>query len=344
MTSGAVDRFITGDYVRPPRQLQQRAASSYTSLIIQAVLNSVNASGAMSGALEIAAGTVSRSFAASQVTGRDSYMLDAMTLSCIGRDLIECGEIALLINPGSHLIPLPHIDIAADSRFAYTAYDGSREVTDQVVWVKYSEDRYTRRGIGPMGRPTALRDLANLLERQLSLEAGSVVGHIIPSPTDGNDPTFEKLKEDLKQLDGGHQFVKSMRDAFGQGSGAAPSGDWKPQRLGMNVPAANVSLYDDVQSVVLAACGIPVSVVAGGEGSAARADFSRYIANTVEPLARLTEAAASRAGLNIQLDFTSLVRAADMQGRSRSVGSLVKQAGVDQDEAMQIMGLRRRGR
>ena len=67
--------------------------AGYTDLITQAILSRANSTDTIySGALEIAAGTVSRAFASAVPTGAAARYFTATVLGEIGRDLIEVGE------------------------------------------------------------------------------------------------------------------------------------------------------------------------------------------------------------------------------------------------------------
>ena len=54
----------------------------------------------------------------------------------------------------------------------------------RTLHLRYSTDVHSVRGIGPLGRANALVNLANTIENSLSKEAGSLVGYILPIPTD----------------------------------------------------------------------------------------------------------------------------------------------------------------
>ena len=51
-------------------------------------------------------------------------------------------------------------------------------------------------------------------------------------------------------------LAETTSAGMGEGRQAAPAADWKPRRLGMDVPAANVQLRNDVEACILAIHGV----------------------------------------------------------------------------------------
>ena len=73
---------------------------NFTDLLTETILMQSTAEAAMTGALEIAAGAVSRAFAAATPREADADKFTPVVMSEIGRDLIEHGESAWRILPG----------------------------------------------------------------------------------------------------------------------------------------------------------------------------------------------------------------------------------------------------
>ena len=110
---------------------------AYTDLLTQAILSrATGADSIYSGALEIAAGTVSRAFASAVPSGPAARYFTATVMGEIGRDLIEGGESVWGIGADS-LRHLPAMDVDSSGR---------------TLHLRYSTDVYSGRGIGPLGK------------------------------------------------------------------------------------------------------------------------------------------------------------------------------------------------
>ena len=123
---------------------------AYTDLLTQAILSrATGADSIYSGALEIAAGTVSRAFASA---GPAARYFTATVLGEIGRDLIEVGESVWGIGADS-LRHLPAMDVDSPGR---------------TLHLRYSTAVYSGRGIGAAW--------ASQYPRQFGQYAGILVG------------------------------------------------------------------------------------------------------------------------------------------------------------------------
>ena len=328
-------------------------ANSYTDTLTSLLLDRASgsagvAAAADTAAAEIAAGLVGRAFAAGTIEG--AGLVDQLTpalLSSIGRDLILRGE-SLIVKGGADLVRAAVWDITGSSidprQWLYTvelpvpsgqqarrSYAGS-----EVAHCRYSTDSVEPwKGIGPLARSSLGGVLAANVVSALGKETSGPVGSLLPTP---HDESIGEFKADIKNLDGGIAIVESTAAGWGEGRSNAPHTDYAQKRLGSSPPDSLVSLYGKSQVSIIAACGIPVELLAGSNQNAAREAFRRFLHSTLQPLARIVEPELSKLmGTSIRIDFAGLM-ASDIQGRARAFGSLV-QGGMSIDGAMVLAGL-----
>ena len=68
-------------------------------------------------------------------------------------------------------------------------------------------------------------------------------------------------------------LVETTSGGWGEGRGAAPQSDWKPQRIGAAFPDSLRALRGDAEACILAACGVPVELItARSDGAAVAKD------------------------------------------------------------------------
>ena len=297
--------------------------AGYTDLLTNAILSqATGADSIYAGALEIAAGTFSRAFASAEPSGVDARYFPATVLAEIGRDLIECGESVWDIMP-ERLRHVPSLDTETNRRQAH---------------FRWSTDVHSGRGIGPLARASALSRLSNSLENGLSKEAGATIGYVLPVPSDGQDQSVTKLREDLRTLDGKIALVETAAGGWDAGRVAAPRRDYEPRRLGPDMPQSNIQMYKEANRIVLAACGIPTEIVdEGTDGTSSREAWRRFLHSTLQPIGKLISAQALESNLQVTLSFESLF-ASDVTGRARAFNSLV-QGGMDIEQAAAVTGL-----
>ena len=99
------------------------------------------------------------------------------------------------------------------------------------------------RGVSPLAWATSTGKLGAFLETRLGEESSGPVGYLLSVPSEGGDENLEGLRSDLANLGGGVSIVETTAGGWGEGRGAAPRSDWKPQRLGASIPAGNVELW-----------------------------------------------------------------------------------------------------
>lgn len=326
---------------------------AYTDAIVAQIL--ANAGAALTGststsALEIAAGVVSRAFGAGMVEGNgQAQEIGPRELADIGRDLVTAGESVWVYRSGAWMRGSSWEIAGRGARPSSWRYrvqvavpDGHvlyTESGERVLHARYSSDRNRPWvGVGPLERCTLAGDLFAHMENRMGQEAGGSVGHLLPIPTDGNDPTVAGLKADVANLGGKTALVETTSAGYGQGRAAAPAADYKPQRIGATFTANTVPVYNAVQLSILAACGVPIELVSESEGTGQREAWRRFLHGTVQPLADVVAAELTRAtGARATIGFEALF-ASDIAGRARAFQSMVG-AGLSIGAAAAASGL-----
>ena len=186
---------------------ETRADSSYTDALIAAI--TANAGGSVTafpsavGALEAAAGLISRAFASAEVDAESTAALRALTPDClalIGRALIRRGEVVFYIDTSRgmiDLLPCQSHDVDGgplpDSwRYRCTVSGPERTYTYErtpatgVVHLTYARDPETPwRGIGPLQAAQLTGRLAAETTAALADESSGPRGHLLGIPVDG---------------------------------------------------------------------------------------------------------------------------------------------------------------
>ena len=193
-------------------------------------------------------------------------------------------------------------------------------------------------GVGPLQWATSTGALASNLERRLSEEAGGIVAHVLPVPQDPAEGALDTLRQDIAQARGGTTLVETTSAGWGEGRGAAPAADWRPQRIGANPPAAIDAIRTSTGQSIAAACGVPPALVSRSDGTALREAWRQFLFGTISPVAKILEAEISeKLDVGVDLVFDEL-RASDLAGRARAFQSMVG-GGMDVTEAAALAGL-----
>ena len=213
-----------------------------------------------------------------------------------------------------------------------------------VIHCRYSvEPSRPWAGVSPLGWASSTATLAANLERRLGEEAGGTVAHILPVPQDGGDGSADDplagLKADIAGARGAPVLVETTTAGWGEGQAAAPQSDWKPRRVGAEPPATLQGLRGDSFGAVLAACGVPPSLVTDADGTAQREAFRRFLTTSLEPLGELVaaEIGAKLETPGLRLRFESTY-AHDLAGRAAAFAKLVG-GGMALAEAVAVSGL-----
>ena len=332
--------------------------SSYTDVLIRSLLaaaGGTTANPAATGALEMASGTVARAFMAAEVNGPESVMaaLSPGTLGMIGRELVRRGEYVALVEvkngvpviyPSAYLTvngpPDPdlwtyELTLAGpDSQ--HTLY---RVPAARVIHIRYSQDpERPWRGVGPLQAAALAGRLSAETLEALGDEASGPRGSFLPTPgTDGADETQDLLRGDVRKAKGKMLFVESMNEGW-DGTGPRPaSADWKQNRFGAMIPEGLVDLNSVVTREILGCCGVSPVLFDPKSSAAAREAWRTLLFGTIAPLGKIVSAELSAKLFPLSLEWQEL-RASDLQGRARSVKSLVD-AGVEKDRALAMAGL-----
>ena len=194
-------------------------------------------------------------------------------------------------------------------------------------------------GVAPLRAAAIAGRLSAEVSQALADEVSGPRGALLPLPVDGEDPTVERLKLDLRALGGKLAMVESVQTMHAGAAGNAPRGDWDAKRIGADPPAAEVALLGRAFVEVASACGCPAVLFAeSGDGTARREAFRQFMHATLEPVARLIALELTtklEAPIRINLDR---LFAADLAGRARAFQSMVG-AGMDPAKAAALAGL-----
>ena len=348
---------------------KRQSGGAYTDAIVAAIVaqasgNSVGEPGALA-ALEIASGLWSRGPLPLRSCPRRSRLsLHQFLASIVARQLVRTGQslwaIDVLHGEIEFLRPAGSWDVAggsSESTWVYRLDLFGPSATETRVYpsckscLPFSNMRRTRNGRGarissPLGYARATSRLAGNLELRLAEEANAKVGYLLPVPSDGGDGSasdpLAMLKSDLAALAGSVALIETTSAGFGEGRAAAPLADWKPQRMGANPPATLAELRGAAAEDILSACGVPPGLASGtAEGTSQRESWRRF-GITMQSVGRgVAEELSDKLDLpGLSLTFES-IGSADMSGKSRAVGALVK-AGVKLPRALQMVGLTER--
>ena len=127
--------------------------------------------------------------------------------------------------------------------------------------------------------------------------------------------------------------------AWGQGMESKPADDWVSKRIGMSPPLPMVELRSRAELSILAAAGVPTTVMSTSDGTAKKEDFRRFLTLTMVPIGKQI---AQQVGDAIDVpdlafDFNDL-GAADIAAKGRVFGQLVSN-GVSIADAAEVAGL-----
>ena len=222
------------------------------------------------------------------------------------------------------------LDFAEPDVTATTTVDGA-----SVVHPMYSFDAERPWvGVGPLQRSSTTTDIAANVDQKLSEESGTTTGYLVPTPK-----VDTQLQTDLKALKGRLTLVESTANAWGQGRDNAPRGDYQPQRLGFNPPVSLEPLRDGVNRSILAACGVPASLLGNSDGTFARESLRQFLHVTCSAVAEIiaVELAEKLEAPGLAFNFDKLM-ASDLSGRARAFQSMVN-GGMPVERAAALAGL-----
>ena len=193
-------------------------------------------------------------------------------------------------------------------------------------------------GIGPLSSAGLTQELVAQIETALAQEAATPRGYNFAVP---DTKQAGRLTTELRGARGNLQLVPSVASDAGWGAGmeSKPSDDFVAKRFGFSPPQAMVELRSRVELSVLAAAGVPVTILSLSDGTAKARDFSRSLTLTMVPLGKLI---AQQVGdaldvPDLAFDFNDL-GAADIAAKGRVFGQLVSN-GVNIADAAEVAGL-----
>lgn len=321
--------------MKMPWHRSEPETRDYTSAVTAAIEAAAAGQSQRPSCVEIAAGQVSRAFASGDAAGADAGLFTATVLGRIGRDLIRAGESVWLARRG-RLRYVMRYTINENGFYHLDSPAYGRDVNpNDMFHVRYAVNGQTLRGVAPIDLTPTLRDMLLHMESQIRDEANTPTGYLLPIPVEGDE--VDALRNDLSRLAGQVALVKTATGGWDQGRASAPRREYEPIRFGMRLPDSTVVAYRDAQRMALAAMGVPTGLIDPEDGTGQREAWRRFLHGTIQPLARLVEAAAASAGLGVALTFDALM-ASDIAGRARAFQSLVG-AGMDIEAAAAATGL-----
>ena len=344
--------------MRWPLQRTEHRESSYTDTLVDLIVTRATgdtAKATATGALEAASGIVARAFAAAEVSG-PTELTGALTpslLSMVGRALIRQGEFVAAIDVKDGQVTLTpaadwdvtgghdpdqweyRLNLAGPSRWTTRPHTPA----SAVIHVTYSRDPARPwKGVGPIESASLAGRLSAETLAALADESSGARGQLLPVPTDGQDPTVEQLRADIRKLKGQTALVETTQAGWGEGRSGAPQRDWQPSRIGANPPAPLVDLHQAASREVLAAVGVNPALFSAGDGTAAREAWRQLLFGVVAPLGRIVQhELQAKLESDVKLGWEEL-RASDLGGRARAFQSMVG-AGMEVEKAAALAGL-----
>ena len=341
-------------FSRNDAQDLERRDSSYTDTLIATI--TANASGnstalpTATAALEACAGLVGRAFASADVEAPENirHALTPSMMALIGRALIVRGEIVAYIETstgGLELWPAASHNVKGPPsgwRYEVTIGGPDRMLTyddvpgEGVVHIMFERDAESPwRGVGPLQAAHLAGRLSAETMKALADESSGPRGSLLPLPVDGQDSTVERLKADIKTLNG---HIATVQGGDWDNPGTGGDADWQTKRLGADPPESLVQLAEVSTREVFAACGVNPAVLMSSQGTAGREAYRQFLFSLVAPLGRIVaHELSAKLEAEISLDWSEL-RAADIASRARAFQSMVG-SGMELAKAAALSGL-----
>ena len=283
-------------------------------------------------AVEYVLGLVARSFMAAEV--RPALpALTPLTLSMIARQTIGLGNAVFQIN-SDVLVPVVSYSIAGNAdpeswrysvKLPFPNGDNPKDPEDLPVTVlpatRVLHVRYMPRpsapwhGVAPLTAAGLTASQLAKIEQSLEYDASLPTGGILPMPDGVAPATVTKAGIALSDGKGKIGLLETTAQGMGQGTTAAPKGDWEQKRFGAMIPASSIEAREKALESVLEAMGVP-SAMHRSNGAALRESFRHFNAVTIEPLAELIATELSeKYGRDIDNDVPT-------GGQERHIGAL----------------------
>ena len=335
----------------PWSRLEVRSSNYSDQVIAQILASAAGASdGSALAAIETSAKWWGLGLASATVTPSNlaTRAITPSVLDTIGRALCRSGESLHVISVRDGAVVLTPAsawqvrgsDDSTSWRYTVTLSgpDTTRTVTlpaDSVVHCRYAPSPNSQwRGRSPLMMAADTARAAGLLEHATSEEMTFTQKQLLsPRRNQGDYGMADSMSPD--QIT---KIVEAFAAHTGSGAFVVP-GDLEPRRLGPSPPDSFALLRDRFERSILSLHGIPPSLVAEqGTGTAMREAFRQILHSLLKPLGALVvEELRSKLDPDAEMSFSDL-RAGDIVGTSRALGSLVK-AGLTPQAAAAIVGL-----
>ena len=338
--------------LRKSAQPRVEVRESYTDMAVARLVSaasSVGGSGGALGAIEVASRWWGSGLASATVTPSTSALasITPSVLDAIGRSLCRFGESLHVIdvrNGQVSLTPCGAWTISGSDDPGSWKYictmsgpTATRTVTipaASVLHFMYSPDpRRPWIGRSPLQLACDTGRAASLLEHATAAEFSFTQQQILSPRRNQGDYGTDSLTPDLIT-----KIVEAFAAHTGSGAFVVP-GDLEPRRLGPAPPDSMALLRDRLENSILSLHGIPPALIQpGGTGTAAREAYRQVLHGLIKPLGLLlAEELRAKLDPDAALSFDAL-RAGDIVGTSRALGSLVK-AGITPRSAAAAVGL-----
>ena len=353
----------------PVETRQAQGGAGFTDAVVSALLaQAAGGTGADAGAtaaLEAAAGAYARAFALCEVTPVTpaTAALTPALLALGARDLIRRGEFVWQIEVAPdgrvRLLPGGSWDVRggpdpATWTYRLDLFGPSGNTTRLLPGAAVLHGRYSFDparpwwGVSPLGWARLSAKLHAATEDALADESAGTRGHLLPVPEgpaeDGDDDDTEdpnaQLRADILGMKGRTLMVETTAGAWKGDQADRPRHDWQPRRIGANPPQGLTLLRSESALAVLAACGVPPSMVDGRvDGTAQRESWRRFLHGSLLPLGELLadELGAKLDAPGLKLSFDRLM-ASDLSGRARAFQSLTR-GGMELAKAAALSGM-----
>ena len=238
-----------------------------------------------------------RAFASATITPVSvADIFSSRVMMSIGRALIQKGEY-ICFNLDGKLMTASSATVRGgpeeeDWKYEITVSGPSRTLTyklnsSDVYHFKYSEDILTPWvGVPPIAWASDTANMAGLNEKRMAEESGAMVGYVVPVPevpqTTTDTQSFDELKTEIANLRGGLALVESVLHGWSEGRQGNPNSEWEARRLGANPPQSLIALRTEVIKNLVAACGVPPTLVfEGGDAQSNREAWRQFLHGSV---------------------------------------------------------------
>ena len=268
------------------KRSQEPSGNYTTDRIALAVLGAGGASlRGVAGAVETASGMWQRGLSVARVEPRNNRTawLDGFTLGHIGRYLLRHGQVVFelrIVGGQVEMVPAQSWNVAGgpdpqswewELTFAGPSYREVRRLpAERVLNLVYAVDASAPWvGISPLNAAGITSAMMANIETAFAQESATARGYAIPVP---DVEAAGTLQADLRDAAGKLLLVPSVQSdvAWDQGTEASQRDDYMAKRFGFNPPQGMVMLRKDVELSILAAAGVPVSIMSLNDGTAKR--------------------------------------------------------------------------